>query len=146
MKHNQIFIKIIFAQYVRRLYMKYKLSHKEVYVMQILWAAKEELSITDFIQRDPTLSTSTVQVVLRSLLKKSYIKVANIVQHNKVFARTYLPILSEEDYMMEQFSNSSLKPNAFFASFIEKEDNLDTLDALEELIKAQKEKLLKEDE
>lgn len=126
--------------------MKYKLSHKEVYVMQILWAAKEELSITDFIQRDPTLSTSTVQVVLRSLLKKSYIKVANIVQHNKVFARTYLPILSEEDYMMEQFSNSSLKPNAFFASFIEKEDNLDTLDALEELIKAQKEKLLKEDE
>ncbi|MCI7180167.1 MAG: BlaI/MecI/CopY family transcriptional regulator [Schaedlerella sp.] len=50
--------------------MKYKLSHKEVYVMQILWAAKEELSITDFIQRDPELSTSTVQVVLRSLLKK----------------------------------------------------------------------------
>ena len=126
--------------------MKYKLSHKEVYVMQILWAAKEELSITDFIQRDPELSTSTVQVVLRSLLKKSYIKVANIVQHNKVFARTYLPVLSEEDYMMEQFNSSSLKPNAFFASFIEKEDDLDSLDALEELIKAQKEKLSKEDE
>ena len=126
--------------------MKYKLSHKEVYVMQILWAAKEELSITDFIQRDPELSTSTVQVVLRSLLKKSYIKVANIVQHNKVFARTYLPVLREEDYMMEQFNSSSLKPNAFFASFIEKEDDLDTLDALEELIKAQKEKLSKEDE
>ncbi|MCI7180166.1 MAG: hypothetical protein SOY12_02415 [Schaedlerella sp.] len=48
--------------------------------------------------------------------------------------------------MMEQFNSSSLKPNAFFASFIEKEDDLDTLDALEELIKAQKEKLSKEDE
>lgn len=126
--------------------MKYRLSKKELYVMQILWKTKEEMSITDFIQYDPSLSTSTVQVALRSLLKKSYIKVENIVQHTKVFARTYLPVLTETDYMTDQLNSSSLKPSAFFAALVEKEEDPEALDALEKLIKEQKEKILKEDD
>lgn len=125
--------------------MKYKLTNKELTVMQILWAAKTDLSITDFIQWDPTLSTSTVQAALRSLLKKSYIEVANILQHNKVFARTYLPRFTETDYMTEAFRKSSLNIETFFSALVESEESLDTLSELEKIIENQRKKLLEKD-
>ena len=126
--------------------MKYKLSNKELDVMRILWATKTDLSITEFIQQDPSLSTSTVQVALRSLLKKYYIRVANIVQHSKVLARTYLPCLTETEYMMDRFRESSLKTDTFFAALVEEEEDAETLDAMERIIARQKEKLLKKDD
>lgn len=126
--------------------MKYKLSNKELDVMQVLWAADTDLCITDFIRRNPELSTSTVQVALRSLLKKSYIRVTNIVQHGKVFARTYLPCFTEADYMMEQLRASSLSQDVFIAALVQKEDDPETLATLEKLIAEQRERLMKKDE
>lgn len=120
--------------------MKYKLSNKELNVMQVLWAAGTNLSVTDFMKRDSSLNMNTVQAALRTLLRKDYIRVAGIEQHNKVFARTYLPCLTETEYMMEQFQESSLKTDAFFAALVEKED-LETLDELEKIIARQKERL-----
>lgn len=122
-----------------------RLSNKELEVMRVLWSAGKDLSITEFVQYDPTLSTNTVQSALRSLLKKSYIEVANIVQHNKVFARTFRPLISETEYMLERFSESTLKTDAFFAALVEKEDDPETLNAMEEIISRQKKKLLKKD-
>ena len=124
--------------------MKYKLSNKELNVMQVLWAAKTALSITDFTSRDPSLNTSTVQAALRSLLQKSYIKVAGIEQHRKVFARTYLPSLSETDYMLEQFRSSSVDRASFFTALVKKESK-ETLDELAEIIDNQRKKLLEAD-
>ena len=121
--------------------MKKLLTNKELEVMEILWKSHTDLSITDFLERNPKMKTSTTQVALRSLLKKSYIKVENIVQHNKVFARTYLPVLTESNYFLAQLNSSSLKPNAFFSCFIEEQNNAETLDEMEEMIKKQKEKL-----
>lgn len=120
---------------------KIKLTKKELEIMKILWASKTALSVTDFIERKPTLVTSTIQAALRSLLKKSYIKVESIVQHNKVYARTYIPVLSENEYMMESFNTSSLETKIFLAALIDKENNLDTLEQLEKLIQKQKVKI-----
>lgn len=120
--------------------MKYKLSHKELDVMQTLWASEKALSSTDFIQINPALNPNTVQAALRTLLHKSYIRVTGMEQHNKVFARTYLPCFTETDYMMEQFRESSIKTDAFFAALVKKED-MDTLDELEKIITRQKELL-----
>lgn len=122
--------------------MQYKLTNKELEIMRVLWTSKKELSITDFIKINSSLNTSTVQASLRSLLKKSYVRVAGIEQHNKVLARTYLPVLAEADYLMDQIEKSSLHTNEFFAAFIEKE-SLESLNELEQLIEDQKKKLQK---
>ncbi len=124
--------------------MKYKLSNKELNVMQVLWASEKPLSITDFTKYDPSLNTSTVQAALRSLLQKSYIRVAGIEQHKKVFARTYLPSLSETDYMLELFQKSSVNSGSFFAALVKKED-AKTLEEIEKIIEEQKKKLLKKE-
>lgn len=123
--------------------MKYKLSNKELDVLHILWAAGTDLCITDFIKQDPELSTSTVQVTLRSLLNKSYIRVANIVQHSKVFARTYLPTFTEEDYLVEQIHNSSISMEDFIAAMVQKEESPEVLEELEKIIAKQKEAVKK---
>lgn len=118
--------------------MKYKLSHKELNVMQTLWASGKALSSTDFLQYNPALNPNTVQAALRTLLHKSYIRVTGMEQHNKVFARTYLPCFTETEYMMEQLRESSIKTDAFFAALVEEED-MNTLDELEKIIARQKE-------
>ena len=118
--------------------MKYKLKNQEFNVMQILWETNRELTITDFLEYNPSLKTSTVQVALRSLLNKSYIRVSNIVQHNKVFARAYVPVVTEVDYMMELFDSSSIDPRSFFTTFIEQQTDLESLDELESMVKKQK--------
>ena len=122
--------------------MQYRLTNKELEIMRVLWTSKKELSITDFIQINTALNTSTVQASLRSLLKKSYVRIAGIEQHNKVLARTYLPVLEESDYLMDQIKLSSLSANEFFAAFIEKE-SLESLNELERIIEEQKKKLQK---
>lgn len=122
--------------------MQYRLTNKELEIMRVLWTSKKELSITDFIPINTALNTSTVQASLRSLLKKSYVRIAGIEQHNKVLARTYLPVLEESDYLMDQIKLSSLSANEFFAAFIEKE-SLESLNELERIIEEQKKKLQK---
>lgn len=124
---------------------KIKLTKKELEIMKILWSCNTALSVTDIIEHKPTLVTSTIQAGLRSLLKKSYIEVDSIVQHSKVYARTYRPVLSEKEYMIDSFNSSSLETEIFFAALIDKEDNLDTLDQLEKLIQKQKSKINSED-
>ena len=83
------------------------------------------------------LNTSTVQASLRSLLKKSYVRVAGIEQHNKVLARTYLANLTEFDYLLEQIQESSQGTLAFFAEFIKRETS-DTICELEKMIQERK--------
>lgn len=119
------------------------LRNKELDVMQILWSSDTDLSVTDFTERNKSLVTSTVQAALRSLLKKSYIEVADIVQHNKVFARTYRPVLTENEYMMDKFKASSIDKSMFVAALVQQEKNFEVLEELEALISEQKDKLEK---
>lgn len=117
--------------------MQYRLTNKELDIMRVLWSSDTELSITDFIRLNPSLNTSTVQASLRSLLKKSYVRVAGIEQHNKVLARTYLANLTEFDYLLEQIQESSQGTLAFFAEFIKRETS-DTICELEKMIQERK--------
>ena len=117
--------------------MQYRLTNKELDIMRVLWSSDTESSITDFIRLNPSLNTSTVQASLRSLLKKSYVRVAGIEQHNKVLARTYLANLTEFDYLLEQIQESSQGTLAFFAEFIKRETS-DTICELEKMIQERK--------
>lgn len=125
---------------------RYKLSNKELEVMQVLWCTNESLAATDIPKHNPDLNINTVQSVLRSLSNKSFIKIADIVYHNTVLTRTYEPILSQEDYMVDQFESTSLTMDTFISTLVKKETDSKNLETLEALIQEQKSKIARERE
>lgn len=80
--------------------MKYKkLTPSQLNIMKTLWDKKEPMIASDFVQLDPSLNLNSVQSALRSLLKKNYIEVSDIVYSGKVLTRRYIPVVSSEDYL-----------------------------------------------
>lgn len=64
--------------------MKYKkLTPSQLNIMKTLWDKKEPMIASDFVQLDPSLNLNSVQSALRSLLKKNYIEVSDIVYSGK---------------------------------------------------------------
>lgn len=73
--------------------MKYKkLTPSQLNIMKTLWDKKEPMIASDFVQLDPSLNLNSVQSALRSLLKKNYIEVSDIVYSGKVLTRRYIPV------------------------------------------------------
>ena len=73
--------------------MKYKkLTPSQLNIMKTLWNKKEPMIASDFVQLDPSLNLNSVQSALRSLLKKNYIEVSDIVYSGKVLTRRYIPL------------------------------------------------------
>ena len=85
--------------------MKYKkLTPSQLNIMKTLWDKKEPMIASDFVQLDPSLNLNSVQSALRSLLKKNYIEVSDIVYSGKVLTRRYIPVVSSEDYASENIN------------------------------------------
>ena len=85
--------------------MKYKkLTQSQLHIMKILWNEKKPMIASDFVQLDSSLNLNSVQSALRSLLKKNYIEVSDIVYSGKVLTRSYIPVVSSEDYASENIN------------------------------------------
>lgn len=125
---------------------KGQLTTKEELILKILWNADKPL-IASEVAKTGGQSINTVQVVLRMLLKRKLIEVADIVQSGTVLCRSYRPTIIAEQYIMRIFSDQyrvlskRISPSSLFAALIESEKNEDkVITALEEMI-AQKRKL-----
>ncbi|WP_394525946.1 BlaI/MecI/CopY family transcriptional regulator [Lacrimispora sp. JR3] len=81
----------------------FSLTDKEMQVMKILWKSPKPLIASEITQMDESLNNNTVQAVIRKLLSKNIIKVADIVYSGTVLTRSYTPVLSEKDLMVQQF-------------------------------------------
>ena len=55
------------------------LTKRQEDVMNILWDAKEPIIASEIVKTGTDLNINTVQAALRSLIKKNYIEVAEIV-------------------------------------------------------------------
>lgn len=73
-----------------------KISEREKDVMSVLWHTGEALTASAIAEKGGGLSINTVQSVMRSLMKKEYIEVADIVYSGTVLTRRYKPIISAE--------------------------------------------------
>lgn len=118
-----------------------KLSEREKDIMSVLWHSEEYLTASAIAERGG-ISINTVQANMRSLLNKKYIEVADIVYSGTVLTRSYKPVISAEEYAAEQLQD--IRENAlnfstlnFMGHFLKQEDP-DTLEKLEKLIKSER--------
>ena len=121
--------------------MKYqKLTPSQLNIMKILWDKKEPMIASDFVQLDPSLNLNSVQSALRSLLKKNYIEVSDIVYSGKVLTRSYIPVVSSEDYASENINGvlKDLLSSNILLQYVESENDIKVIERLQEKLEERK--------
>lgn len=120
------------------------LSTRQRQIMEILWNAKGGMTASAIVNAREDLQINTVQACLRSLVKKKYIKVGEIVYSGTVLSRSYVPVVTREEYMTQSCKElSRLSSSALLASLIHKEDDEQLLDELTEMIQKRKREIEK---
>ena len=124
--------------------MKYKkLTQSQLHIMKILWNEKKPMIASDFVQLDSSLNLNSVQSALRSLLKKNYIEVSDIVYSGKVLTRSYIPVVSSEDYASENINGAVkdlLSSNILF-QYVESENDIEVIERLQKKLEERKKAL-----
>ena len=124
--------------------MKYKkLTQSQLHIMKILWNEKKPMIASDFVQLDFSLNLNSVQSALRSLLKKNYIEVSDIVYSGKVLTRSYIPVVSSEDYASENINGvvkDLLSSNILF-QYVESENDIEVIERLQKKLEERKKAL-----
>ena len=80
---------------------KFALSKRELDVMNVLWEEGKPMIASKIPEKRPELSINTVQSVLKNLLQREFIEVADIVQSGTVLSRSYAPVITPEEYAMK---------------------------------------------
>ena len=124
--------------------MKYKkLTQSQLHIMKILSNEKKPMIASDFVQLDSSLNLNSVQSALRSLLKKNYIEVSDIVYSGKVLTRSYIPVVSSEDYASENINGvvkDLLSSNILF-QYVESENDIEVIERLQKKLEERKKAL-----
>jgi len=79
------------------------LTKREMDVMTILWESNTPLVASEITKMDDSLNINTVQAVIRKLLDKKCIEVADIVYSGTVLTRSYRPTLSKKEMTVQRF-------------------------------------------
>lgn len=123
---------------------KLKLTKKELEIMNILWEAQTDLTARQIVDSYPSIVMSTAQNVLNKLLKKDLIKIEKVILEEKNFSRSFIPIISQEEYVLQQYNQ--LKVTNLLVSLLGKNTTSeDDIHEIENIIADYKQKLLKND-
>jgi hypothetical protein len=97
-----------------------KLTQSQLSIMKTLWAENKAMIASDFVQLDPSLNLNSVQSSLRSLFKKIYIEVSDIVYSGKVLTRSYVPTIHYDKICLHDIFHSAQASHIgiLFAIFI----------------------------
>lgn len=128
----------------------YELSKRELDVMNVFWAQDGPIVASDIPKSNTSLSINTVQAVIKKLISKNYVKIDKIVYSGTVLTRSYLPIVTAEEYAKRQLLTDASflrkytnKIHVIEALLDAEEDETQLLNDLEELIKKRKTNLKK---
>ncbi len=121
------------------------LTKRQEDVMNILWDAKEPIIASEIVKTGTDLNINTVQAALRSLIKKNYIEVAEIVYSGTVLTRSYRAIVKREEVPNETANEirKALREEEVFARYIDEFDDSVLLAKLETIIEAKRKELEK---
>lgn len=113
------------------------LSKKEKEVMRVLWNSSTPLVASQINNIDLKLNINTVQAVLKKLLLKEYIKIADIVYSGTVLTRSYEPTISIDEYVAGQLKYDlsdigNISKLGVIAAFLEidEEEKIEKLNAM----------------
>jgi len=76
-----------------------ELSKRQFEVMNIIWENKAPMIASEITACKKDLNLNTVQSVLRSLLKKGFIEISDIVYSGKVLTRSYRAVILKQEYI-----------------------------------------------
>ena len=76
---------------------------RELEILNILWGSDKALTSMDIVDAGKGLSQSTVQAVLRKLLKDGLVEVGGITHSGNVLSRTYRPTEKSKEQVLQQF-------------------------------------------
>lgn len=125
---------------------KIDLTNKEKEILGILWSSNMPLIASDIVKSDSSLNINTVQAILRKLLNKKLIEVAEIVYSGTVLTRSYRPLINQKDLLLQQFidhwhnlTKNKISIPTVVATLLEHEKNENiVITELEELLKSRK--------
>ncbi len=79
---------------------------REQEILNILWKSSKGLTSANIVEVGNRLSQSTVQAVLRKLLKEGLIEVDGITHSGNVLSRVYRPTEKSRKLILEQYIES----------------------------------------
>ena len=117
-----------------------KLTQSQLSIMKTLWAENKAMIASDFVQLDPSLNLNSLQSSLRSLLKKNYIEVSDIVYSGKVLTRSYVPTISADEYAAENINEivNDLLSSNILLHYVETENDIETIKQLQQKLEERK--------
>ncbi len=127
------------------------LTKREMDVMTILWESNTPLVASEITKMDDSLNINTVQAVIRKLLDKKYIEVADIVYSGTVLTRSYRPTLSKKEMTVQRFirqfqENDKVSiPNLVTTLLKHEKNEREVIEELEVMLEERK-KMLKQKE
>ncbi len=123
--------------------MNKQLTKKQLQVMRVLWNSYAALMSSDISNIDKTLNPKTVQLCLKQLLERGYIRVEDIAYSGTVLSRRYVPTITVEEYLKNTYgyliegSDKSL-----LVALINSKTTVAELDELQELIQIKRKQLM----
>lgn len=75
-----------------------KLTKKQEEVMNVLWESETPMIASEIVKKRDDFNINTVQATLRTLVKKKYIEIAEIVYSGTVLTRSYRPLIQKSEF------------------------------------------------
>jgi predicted transcriptional regulator len=117
----------------------FNLSTRELDVMNVLWSRNKATIASEIPKLNSELNINTVNDVIRKLLKKNYIKIEEFTHSHNVYARSYIPLISLEEYTLGCINNltsdySELTKTKLVIAILNQEKDDTLLNDLENII------------
>ena len=94
-----------------------RITNSEMQILEVLWDEGEALTSSEIVEvsDDRTWKSSSVHLLLNSLLKKNFVRVAGFKKTTKNYARTFEPSMTREEYSMKQLQQEKKKNTRVFS-------------------------------
>ncbi|BBM16758.1 hypothetical protein G15_0371 [Enterococcus avium] len=109
------------------------LTSKEFEVLNIFWASDDGLTAKQIHDTNPDLVLSTVQSAIKNLIKKDMLRVDDIVYSGTVLTRSYVPTLSEESFVLQQYESLNI-PELLTQFLGESKDTSKEIETIERIL------------
>ena len=129
-----------------------RLTDLEVRIMRVLWESESNLTIQEIAGRlhEDKLSVQSITQAMKRLVSKRVVVVSEHVLVSNVYARTFKPCYSQDEYMASEidrlkgsiFAKKRVNTFSVMAALInnsdEQEISLDQIDELQKIIEQKK--------